>query len=73
MSLGSFEYVINKICLQIKYILIYMSKEYRLELLKLCYHPGWRLMRLGYRTCFHTLYDEKNIYMSKEELVLNNL
>ena len=26
---------------------------------KLCYHPGWRLMRLGYRTCFHTLYDEK--------------
>ena len=32
------------------------------ELLKLCYHPGWRLMRLGYRTCFHTLYDE-NIYI----------
>ena len=29
-----------------------------LELPKLCYHPGWRLMRLGYRTCFHTLYDE---------------
>ena len=26
------------------------------------YHPGWRLMRLGYRTCFHTLYDE-NIYI----------
>ena len=24
-----------------------------------CYHPGWRLMRLGCRTCFHTLYDEK--------------
>ena len=33
----------------------------RLELPKLCYHPGWRLMRLGYRTCFHTLYDEKKI------------
>ena len=32
---------------------------WKLELLKLCYHPGWRLMRLGYRTCFHTLYDEK--------------
>ena len=30
----------------------------RLELPKLCYHPGWRLMRLGYRTCLHT-YDEK--------------
>ena len=30
-----------------------------LELPKLCYHPGWRLMRLGYRMCFHTLYDEK--------------
>ena len=37
------------------YIYIYI----RLELPKLCYHPGWRLMRLGYRTCFHTLYDEK--------------
>ena len=23
-----------------------------------CYHPGWQLMSLGYRTCFHTLYDE---------------
>ena len=22
--------------------------------------PGWRLMRTWYRTCFHTLYDEKN-------------
>ena len=22
-------------------------------------HPGWRLMRLGYRTCFYTLYEEK--------------
>ena len=32
---------------------------YRLELPKLCCHPGRRLMRLGYRTCFHTLYDEK--------------
>ena len=29
-----------------------------LELPKLCYHPGWRLMRTDYRTCFHTLYDE---------------
>ena len=42
--------------------------QYRLKLPKLCYHPGWRLMRLGYRTCFHTLYDEKkknkkNIYI----------
>ena len=24
--------------------------------------PGWRLMRTWYRTCFHTLYDEKLIY-----------
>ena len=32
--------------------------QYRLELLKLCYHPRWRLMRTEYRTCFHTLYDE---------------
>ena len=38
------------------------AARYRLELLKLCYHPGWRLMRRGYRTCFHTLYDEKYIY-----------
>ena len=22
-------------------------------------NPGWRLMRIGCRTCFHTLYDEK--------------
>ena len=28
------------------------------ELPKLCYHPGCRLMRLGYHMCFHT-YDEK--------------
>ena len=35
-----------------------VSVALRLELPKLCYHPGWRLMRLGYRTCFHTLYDE---------------
>ena len=40
------------------YIYIYIYMQYRLELPKLCYHPGWRLMRLGYRTCFHTLYDE---------------
>ena len=26
------------------------------------YHSGWRLMRTGYRTCFHT-YDEKNMYV----------
>ena len=37
---------------------------------KLCYHPGWRLMRIGYRTCFHTLYDEKKMY--KQDLALNN-
>ena len=37
--------------------------QYRLELPKLCYHPGWRLMKAGYRTFFHTLYDEKNIYI----------
>ena len=24
--------------------------------------PGWRLMKTWYRTCFHTLYDKKNIY-----------
>ena len=43
--------------------------QYRLELPTLCYHPGWRLMRLRYRTCFHTLYDEKrkNIYIWDKE------
>ena len=47
------------------YIYIYINWnkrkrwQYRLKLPKLCYHPGWRLMRLVYRTCFHTLYDEK--------------
>ena len=25
--------------------------------------PGWRLMRAVYHTCFHTLYDEKNVYI----------
>ena len=35
--------------------------QYRFELPKLCYHPGWRLMRTEYHTCFHTLYDE-NIF-----------
>ena len=25
---------------------------------------GWRLMRLGYRMCFHILYDEKNVSLS---------
>ena len=34
----------------------------RLELPKMFYHSGWWLMRAGYRTCFHTLYDEKKIY-----------
>ena len=34
---------------------------------KLCYHPGWRLMRLGYRTCFPTLYDEKKYIYAKRE------
>ena len=45
------------------YIYIYNKEEespwqYRLEQPKLCYHPGWRLMRAGYHTCFHTWYDE---------------
>ena len=39
--------------------------QYRLELSKLCYHSRWWLMRAGYRTCFHTLYDEKKcLYIS---------
>ena len=49
------------------YIYIYMYTHthththiYIYELPKLCYHPGWQL--IGYRTCFHTLYDE-NIYI----------
>ena len=29
------------------------------KLLKLCYHPSWRLMRTEYCTCFHTLYEGK--------------
>ena len=37
-------------------IMLYSSS---LELPKL-YHPGWRLMRTEYRTCFHTLYNENN-------------
>ena len=42
------------------YLFIYnLDNTVSVELPKLCYHPGWRLMRLGYRTCFHTLYDEK--------------
>ena len=47
------------------YIYIYsvvLEWQYRLELLKLCYHPGWRLMRTEYRTCFH-MYDEKLKYI----------
>ena len=28
--------------------------------------PGWRLMRTWYRTCFHTLYDEKKRYVYSE-------
>ena len=36
------------------------------ELPKLCYHPCWRLMMLGYRTCFHTLYDEKKNLFQNE-------
>ena len=27
--------------------------------------PVWRLMRAGYHTCFHTLYDEKKILCTR--------
>ena len=49
-------------------VLLFFFFFIRLELPKLCYHPGWRLMWLGYRTCFHTLYDEKKIsaYFNRE-------
>ena len=30
--------------------------------------PGWQLMRAGYRTCFHMLYDGIYIYKSKVKL-----
>ena len=30
--------------------------------------PGWLLMRVGYRTCFHTLYDEKNLSGVRDNL-----
>ena len=40
------------------YIYIYIERERE----GVSNHPGWRLMRLGYRTCFHTLYEEKKIY-----------
>ena len=42
-----------------------MYKYIRLELPKLCYHPGWRLMRTGYRTCFHNcmMKVKKKIYI----------
>ena len=42
-------------------LILYILIRKRKELPKLCYHPGWRLMRLGYRTCFHTFYDEKKL------------
>ena len=63
------------------YIPTYIYICSRLELPKLCYHPSWRLMRLGYRTGFHTLYDEKKyvyiyiptyIYICKQDLTFNN-
>ena len=38
---------------------------------KLCYQPGWRLMRLGYRTCFHTLYDENKNKLKKKKIYTN--
>ena len=42
------------------YIYIYM---YRLELPKLCYHPGWRLMRLGITRAFTCCMMKKKIYI----------
>ena len=48
-----FFFILNILCW------LHIASKYRLELPKLCYHPGWRLMRLGYRTCFHTLCDVK--------------
>ena len=39
------------------YIYIYIKRRYRNCVIT----PGWRLMRIWYRTFFHTLYDEKYI------------
>ena len=39
------------------------NRNIRLELPELCYLTGWQLMRAWYRTCFHTLYDEKKTYI----------
>ena len=52
-------YGTSKLLFTLINIYIYIYIYFRFELLKLCYHPGWRLMRAGYRMCFHTLYDEK--------------
>ena len=50
------------------------AKPYNiLELPKLCYLPGWRLMRLGYRTCFHTLYYEKKSNAKKDYKIYSKI
>ena len=44
-----------------------------IELPKLCYQPGWRLMGTGYRTCFQTLCNEKiHIYMEENNGLLSD-
>ena len=37
-------------------------------------NPGWWMMRASYRMCFHTLYDEKDIYRySLQYLLINSV
>ena len=53
-----------------KYPMNYIIK--RQKYIMLCsYHPDWWLMRLGYRTCFHTLYDEKKKSKAKYKYPMN--
>ena len=39
---------------------------------KLCYHPGWQLMRVGYGMWFHMLYDEKKNLATKRKRGASN-
>ena len=54
------------------YIYIYNFFKYPVKWQK-CYHPGWQLTRTEYRTCFHTLSDEKKKYIYIYTILLNTL
>ena len=35
--------------------------------------PGWQLMSAGYRTCFHTLYDEKKLHKVYDYIIIYDM